>query len=379
MAEFKLPAFLENQSVDDIHGRMMDNLPDDIDTSEGSHPWNLTMPHAYEKAYMAEYIMAESIKLIFPQFAEDYAEIMEYHAEMRGLKRKPAEYATGEITITGVAGTEIPISSMFSTIGINDEPSVDFYTTQEAVIGEDGTVTVPIMAQQEGTIGNVPAGTIILNSSELDDITTVTNEKATSGGIEIETIESLQQRIVDADMTMDSSYGGTMADYKRWALSVTGTGSAVIVPPEDDSGIITIILTDALGNPADETLCQAVYNYIMRPDDPEERLAPINDKIEVVPPSAVQMTISATVELVSGATIEQAKEMFVEAMRGYIVEAADAGEIKYTKVGSILSNVAVINDYKDLTIDGAAVNIPITDAQVPLISADSITLTEGTV
>ena len=75
--EFKIPAFLENQSIDDIHLRMMENLPYDIDTSEGGHPWNLTYPPAYEKAFLVEYIMTESIKLIFPKFAENYAEIME--------------------------------------------------------------------------------------------------------------------------------------------------------------------------------------------------------------------------------------------------------------------------------------------------------------
>lgn len=379
MAEFKLPAFLENQSVDDIHRRMMENLPEDIDTSEGSHPWNLTMPHAYEKAYMVEYLMAESIKLIFPQFAEDYAEIMEYHAQTRGLTRKPAEFATGEITITGEPGTEIPISSMFSTISINDDPSVDFYTTEASVIGEDGTVKVPIKALQEGIIGNVAAGTIVLNSSELDNITEVTNETATTGGIEIETIESLQARIVERDQTLDVSYGGSPADYKRWALEVTGTGSAIVVEPEDDTGVITIILTDSSGSPADETLCEAVYNHIMRPDDPAQRLAPINDKLQVVPPSTVTLAITATVELAAGASIEQIKSLFVEAMKSYIIEAANDGEIKYTKVGSKLSSIAGINDYKDLTINGGTENVPITESQVPSISPDAVILTEGTV
>lgn len=379
MAEFILPSFLENQSVDDIHERMMENLPDDIDTSEGSHPWNLTYPAGYEKAYFAEYIMAESIKLIFPQFAEDYAQIMEYHAEMRGLQRKPAEYATGEITVKGPAGTEIPAESMFSTIGINDEPSIDFVTTEDAVIGSDGTVNIPIQAVLEGTTGNVPAATIVLNSSEIDDINEVINEQPTSGGVEIETIESLQQRIVEFDATQDVSYGGSPSDYKRWALEVTGTGSAVVVSPTDDTGKITIILTDASGKPASTELCESVYNHIMSPSSPMDRLAPINDQLQVIPPSTINLTITATVELTTGNTVEQAKAMFIQAMQSYIIEAAQAGEIKYTRVGSIISGISGINDYKDLKVNNGTENISVTSSQVPFIDASMVTFTEGTV
>ena len=374
-----LPSFLENQSVDEVHLRMMEKLPKDIETAEGGHPWNLTYPHANAKAYFAEYIMAESIKLIFPMFAENYAQIMEYHAESRGLKRKPASAATGLIKITGKAGTSIPIYSTFSTISINDQPSIDFHTIEEAVIGEDGTVKIPIEALLEGPDGNVAVNTIVLNASAIDDITSVTNEEETTGGVDIESIESLQQRIVELDMTMDVSYVGSPSDYKRWALSVPGTGSAIVVSPTDDTEPITIILTDANGNPASEELCLAVYNFIMRPDSRDDRLANINDQLQVIPPSTLTVKISATVELVEGATITQVKTLFIDALRKYILEATNAGEIKYTKVGAVLSGITTVNDYKDVLINGGTTNIPILDSQVPFINEDDITLNEGTV
>ena len=379
MAEFKLPSIFENQGVNEIHDRMMSNLPDDIDVSEGSHQWNLTMPHAYEKAFMASYMMPEAIKMIFPAFCEGYDEIMEYHAEARGMKRKQAERATGELVITGVAGTEIPVESTFSTMAVNEQPSIDFFTTEGAVIGDDGSVTVPIQAILEGASGNVAANTIILNSSYIDDITSATNPEGTSGGVEIESIEDLQERIREHDVSMEYSYGGSPADYKRWALSVPGTGAAVIVAPQDDTEPITIIITDANGLPADEELCQAVYNFIMQPDHPEQRLAPINDRIVVVAPATITANVSATVELVPGYSIDQAKTAFIAALQFYMAEAADAGEIKYTRVGSILSGVAAVNDYKNLLVNGGTSNVAITADQVPSINSSSVTLTAGTV
>lgn len=379
MAEFKLPSIFDNQGVDEIHDRMMSNLPDDIDVSEGSHQWNLTMPHAYEKAFMASYMMPEAIRMIFPMFCEGYEEIMEYHAEARGMKRKQAECATGELVITGVAGTEIPAGSTFSTLAYNDQPSIDFCTTETVEIGEDGTVTVPIKALLEGASGNVAANTIILNSSYIDDIESTTNPAPTSGGVEIESIQDLQERIREHDVSMEYSYGGSPADYKRWALSVPGTGAAVIVAPADDTEPITIIITDANGLPADKELCQDVYDYIMQPNHPEQRLAPINDRIVVVAPATITANVSATVELVPGHTIDQAKKAFIEALQVYMAEAADAGEIKYTKVGSILSGVSSVNDFKDLRVNGGTSNVAITADQVPSVNSSSVTLTAGTV
>ena len=197
--------------------------------------------------------------------------------------------------------------------------------------------------------------------------------------MEIESIQSLQQRIMDFDVSQDVSYGGSAADYRRWALEVTGTGAAVIVSPTDDSGKITIILTDQSGLPASPTLCTAVYNHIMRPDLPEDRVAPINDKIQVVPPTTLDLTITATVELVSGYSVAQAVAMFVSAMQKYAVEAAREGEIKYTRVCAALSSVAVVNDFKELTLNGGTANISITSAQAPYIDGEKVTFTVGIV
>ena len=46
--EIILPGFLQNSSEDEIHGKMLDNLPEDIDKSEGGFPWDFTRPTAIE-------------------------------------------------------------------------------------------------------------------------------------------------------------------------------------------------------------------------------------------------------------------------------------------------------------------------------------------
>ena len=47
MSQFIIPDFIKNADVNKIHKRMRDNLPNDIDKSEGSDVWNLTYPTAF--------------------------------------------------------------------------------------------------------------------------------------------------------------------------------------------------------------------------------------------------------------------------------------------------------------------------------------------
>lgn len=379
MADFPIPAFLENQSLDEIHKRMLDQLPADIDKSEGGHPWNLTRPTAYAAAYFAEYIMVEAIKLIFPKYAQDYADVMIDHADTRGLERKTATYAVGEIIVTGDAGTEIPAGTSFSTASVNGEPAVEFVTVEDAKIDDTGSVTIEIQAVEAGTVGNVPADTIILKANQISGISGVTNLEDTTGGTEEESIESLQARIVDLDKSKAASYVGSEADYRRWALEVNGTGSAVIVPASDESGLITIILTDANGEPANDELCETVYNHIIRPDSPSERLAPVNGgNILVVAPETVSITVSVVVES-SSASADTIKSALLASMKNYLIEATQDKEVRWTKIGYLISKTEGVEDYKSLLLNGGTENISINNQQLPIIEEENLIVKIGTV
>ncbi|MDR2168106.1 MAG: hypothetical protein LBE35_09710 [Clostridiales bacterium] len=91
MAEIRAytpPDFLQGQTVDVIHERMMAAMPDDLDKSELSIPWDFTRPAANEKALLIELELNETIQLIFPHWA--YAEWLDLHAELEGLVRRAA-------------------------------------------------------------------------------------------------------------------------------------------------------------------------------------------------------------------------------------------------------------------------------------------------
>lgn len=385
MAEFVTPDFLEHHSVEEVYSRIKSILPPDLDLSEGGHGWNLTIGPALVASELCEFVLPEVIKLIFPEWS--YGIYLDGHARSRRMTRRPAAAASGELTISGAVGTVIQAGSLFSTASVNDEPSVDYKVLKSTKIPDSGTVTVDVQCTQAGIIGNTQPNTIVLVSSKITGITSVTNMETVGGGTEEETDESLIQRIMDYDQSQGDSFTGSVADYKRWAMSVPGVGSVTVIPAQDDTGLVTIIITDANGDPATEQLCTAVYNYIMKPDDPDNRFPNVNANLKVEPPATMAIGITATVELVEGATIESVKAAYMAQLALYLPEALDAKEIKYTRVHAALAAVEGANDFSGLrfgvkngdTITYGTSNIAITSNQLPTIAAEDLVLTSGTV
>lgn len=386
MADYETPAFLQNHSTDDLQELGLSALPTDIDASEGGHTWNTTRSAALIGAELCEYVLPRVIQLIFPEWS--YGTYLDGHAKARAMSRHEATAATGEITITGKEGTVVPAESLFYTTAVNDEPSIEYFTLEEVTIPSGGIVTARVACTLLGISGNTAANTIVHVGSKLDDVTAVTNEKAITGGTEEETDESLSARICEYDKSMGDSYGGSASDYKRWAESVNGVGTAEVIPAQDTSGLVTIVLLDANGDPANEDLCNAVYNYIMSPDDPTNRKAPTGASLSVEAPVTVTFAVKATVQLADDATMESVRAAYLALLLAYLPEAMEDGEIKYTRITRELSNTSGVYDYADVQIgvvgDGGAVtygtaNIKVSDRSLPIITEDGLHLTAGTV
>lgn len=384
--EFTVPAFLDNYSTDDIYETMKSIMPDDIDSSEGSHTWNFLRPTALVTSEIYEYILPQVIQLIFPEWS--YGEFLDNHAAIRGMTRKAATAATGDVTVTGTAGTVIPAGTTFSTVSLNeDDPAISYSTSEAATIPTSGSVTVDVVCTEAGSEGNTMANTVIMLASSITGITGVTNPTAMTGGTDEETDEALIARIEEYDKNQGDSYIGNVSDYYRWATSVNGVGNATIIPANNATGLVTIVITDANGDPASEDLCTSVYDYIMSPDDPMSRIAPINANLSVIAPSLFTVNVSATIELTDEGTMEDVLAAFVTNMQQYLNEAPTDLEIKLTRVASILSNTEGVNDFTDLEIGGstsgsitmASQNITLEQTWQPIIDSSGVTFTEGTV
>lgn len=384
MADFIIPDFLAAYSEEAVYQRMRAMLPTDIDSSEGSHVWNFLRPTASVAAELCQFALPQVIMAIFPEWAE--GEYLDAHARMRGLSRRSAVAAAGVLSITGTPGAVIPEGSRFSTPSAEDRPAAEYATLSDVTIGSLGNVAVSVQCTQTGPAGNTAPDTVVLVSGRLPTVTSVTNPEAITGGAAEESDESLRERIMEYDKTQGESFVGSASDYRRWALSVDGVGGVTVLDANDGQGTVTLIITDTDGLPASETLCDDVYDAIMCPDNPAERPAPVNARLEVIPPDTVPIAVQATVELLPGSSIEGVQAAFLRGLTEYMPTALEEGEVKYTRVAAVLSATAGVNDFSGLLIGVKSAstqygtdNLPVEANELPTVAAEDLHLTLGTV
>lgn len=378
MADFKLPDFLQNKSPEEIHKKMIGVIPEDIDISEGQLPHDLTFPTALIASEMAQSDLPRLLRQIWPQFA--YGIYLDYHARTRNMERKAAQRAAGRLLITGQDGTVIPRGSVFATVSRNDNTAVEYAAAREYTI-TGGQVLIDIEAVSPGSDGNVAGDMIIIVISDnLNGIKSVINPDPTEGGFNEESDDELRERIIQYDQSMSGSFIGNEADYKRWALSVVGVGEAVVIPAVDDTGLVTIVATDSNGDPASEGLCRQIYDYIMEgANERGERYAPVNAHLSVVSPSTLEIRVEAVLEPEDGASPADIKERFLQSLKAYFLQARGDGEIRYSEIYRLLKSVTGVYDIRDVTLNGAALNIPLQKTLLPVTDETLIVLTEGVV
>lgn len=382
MAEYEAPDILSTMDDDEIHQEMLSNLPSDIDKTAGGFAHDFTRPAALEKSEMMLQLN-EVIQLFFPEWS--YGVYLDNIAFEVGLTRKSPTASTTELTIVGEEGTVIPQGFIFSTASTAGEANVEFEVTEETVIGSGGSATVPVQCTETGVVGNVPANSITLMSTPMTGIETVTNPSAATGGTEEEDDEDLRERIKERDQQGESSFVGNNADYKRWAQEVDGVGDVMVIPEWQGAGTGTVklIVMDANAQPASATILTNVYNHIMSPSDPEERLAPIGAILTVVTATLLSLTITATVDLDEDTSIAEATASFESKLADYFSQVKEQaaqtvtgiGTIRYTRIAGLLTESVGVLDYSNLLINGAAANVSVPADEYP--SADTVTLTES--
>lgn len=171
------------------------------------------------------------------------------------------------------------------------------------------------------------------------------------------------------------SFIGSASDYRRWAMEIEGVGGAKVLGASDDTGTVTIILTDINGQPVSEEIRGEVYNHIMCPDFPYDRLAPVNAVLNVVSAAPLNILITADIDLEDGFTVDMVKPFFIENLKRYLMTDSARLEVKYAEIGAVLINTEGVSDYKNLSVNNGVSNILIDIGSVPVVSDDCVVLT----
>lgn len=147
------------------------------------------------------------------------------------------------------------------------------------------------------------------------------------------------------------------------------------------TGTLKLVIMDSNGSTANQDILDAVYDHIMGTNDPSKRLAPPDTILTVVTATLKTINIAATVLLSPDVTIDpdthiaSNQAIFEARVKAYFPEAKADGSIRYTRIGSILSETEGVIDYSSLTINSGTANITIADDEYPSLGTVTWTVT----
>lgn len=364
--EFVLPDFMAGTTPEEIQERMMNELPDDIDDMPGGFPYDMTMPTALVASELVNFHLVRALMLAFPQYA--WGDWLDIHGQNVHVTRHQSTYASGEIQVEGEPGTEIQAGRVFSTAATSEVSAIEFRSTKSVRIGEEGTAHVPVQAVLPGKLYNAGAGTVVLQNKPLDGITKVINPQPILGGTDREDDDNYYARIQLENETESFSYIGNDSDYKRWALSVDGIKACIVLQAWDGPGTVKLVLVDSNGDPANDELSNAVYDYIVSPHDRTARLLPTGTaRLTVVGATTIELAYECTgLKYDSVITnLDQIKTDFKIAIEAVYKRAKQEGKLVYHQAESVLTDLPGVSDYVSFLINGKEEDIALLEEEYP--------------
>lgn len=146
---------------------------------------------------------------ILPDTAD--ADMLVRHAGVRGMGLLAATYAAGTATLSGTAGTAVPLGTQLRATG-----GAVYATT--AAVSIAGLTAAPVQALVAGAAGNAAAGTALTLVSAVPGVSSaaVVAAGGLTGGADQESVEALRTRYLAR--IRQPPQGGSATDYEDWAF-----------------------------------------------------------------------------------------------------------------------------------------------------------------
>lgn len=342
-----------SEDSQNILSRMLDNVPSDIDNSEGSFIYNSLSPIGEELA-QTKAQLDEVLNRVFAISAAEngYSDELENRCGEFGIYRKDGTKATGQVTFSGTGDEVIPLATIVQT-----GDGLQYKTIADVTIAS-GSATANIEAIAIGNQYNIPSNTIIELPVQVVGITGVVNNNKITGGTEIESDTDLLNRMLLKVRTPATS--GNTNHYKQWATEIPGIGDAKVSAIWNGPGTVKVCVIDSNKQPVNETLVNEVLDNI-------EKNRPIGATVTVVSATALPISISANFIIEEGFTDEQIITGVKEKLTQYLASIAFVRDyVSYAYIGSILFEVEGVLDYTELKINNVSTNISIGPEEVTI-------------
>lgn len=358
-----------NESVDDIHERMISNAPSNINTIQGDPFWDDTRPVAEELARFKNNGLKSILLSRFPQTA--IGDDLDICGEEDGVPRKGAEYAIQLIQIEGTKGILIEKDRILCTAATEEEQSVEFKVDEDTTIDDTGIVNLKATCTVAGAIGNVTFGKIKIMAKSMVGIKTISNIKIIKKGVDIEDDKSYRERILD--YVRNPGISGNVNHYRQWVLSVAGVGAVKVFPLWNGNGTVKVVISDTEMKAVTETLMNEVKEYIDKNNGTGEGMAPIGATLTVTSAVEKEVNISAKIIIAKGYTLEQVQSTFNSNLAEYLKTLAfKITYVSLAQIGNIILNTVGVIDYSELKINNLTSNLALADEEIAVVGTSTL-------
>lgn len=341
-------------SYEEILERMLARIPDTMDKREGSIIYDAIAPAAIELVNL--YVELAAINE--QTFADTATGIyLDLRAGERGIKREQATYAicegVFEPNTIDVLGKRFNIGT-FNYIVTDAMPESGHYR---------------LRAEEAGSTANEVTGTLI-PMDYIDGLVSATLVRVLIPGEEAQTDESLRKRYFQS---FDSkAFGGNVADYKKYTLSIAGVGGVKVMPVWNGGGSVKLTIINRDFSSPDKTLIETVKNIIdPLPQGEGNGIAPIGHIVTIEGATDKVINITSDITYQSGWSQSTSIASIHENIDAYFKElckkweSMDAIVVRISQIEMAILNANGVIDVENTRINGIAKNLLLLRSEIP--------------
>lgn len=246
-----------------------------------------------------------------------------------GFTRKPSLKAYGNVQITFNSATtvDVPLSRGSRFTSSNPSYPMTYETVQDYYIPAGAlTAAVQVYCTLPGALGNIPANTLDLMSSPVQNVKSVTNPSAFQTGQDEEPIEEMRSRFASF---IESLSKGTIPAIDYGTRSVTEVSGVYV---DEQTGLIVVYAHDRNGDLPDAVqanIVSTLNNY---------RSGGI--PVQVKPVTKINQDITVTVTLTNKSGITQAfNDKISSTISTYLNNMTTSQSLILTDLNSVIKYV----------------------------------------
>ena len=232
-------------------------------------------------------------------------------------------------------------------------------------------ITLSAQAVLAGFAGNTTVGAITSLDTVIGAVVGVTNIDRFQGGAEAESDNDFRQRILTE--YLGARGGGTVADYRRWALG-QGAERVAVIPVWDGPGTVLVVLMQTDGSPVDRLLVERVQNFLDPIPGRGEGQAPIGAAVTVLTSRILDVDITGYVtprvgfSLEGGGNTVPVRGLIVTALNTYLRGLDPGDRIVHEHIEACFF-VPGVHTISSVTVNGTTSGeIPLSAGSAPQVA-----------